>query len=59
MIARAALLVCRCVALSAIVLITGCSHQPKRVDCDARLEPINPPTPIAGANNPHVKAGEP
>jgi hypothetical protein len=38
-----------CLFLSALVSGSGCTHQPKRVDCDGRLEPINPPTPVAAA----------
>ena len=38
-----------CVVVSLFLGVTGCSHQPKRVDCDGRLEAINPPTPIADA----------
>lgn len=37
--------------------LTACSHQPKRVDCDKHLEPINAATPAA-AKNPDLKAGE-
>ena len=48
----------RSLALVAIALLTACSHQPKRVDCDTRLEPINAATP-AGAKTPGVKAGDP
>jgi hypothetical protein len=36
-----------------LALLTACSHQPKRVDCDKRLEPINAVTPAA------MKAGDP
>jgi hypothetical protein len=25
--------------------VTGCSHSPRRVDCDGHLEPINAVTP--------------
>jgi len=38
---------------AALALLTACSHQPKRVDCDKRLEPINAVTPAAS------KAGDP
>jgi hypothetical protein len=44
--------------LGALVLVSACSHQPKRVDCDKRLEPISAATPAA-AKNPNLKAGEP
>jgi hypothetical protein len=42
----------------ALVLISACSHQPKRVDCGNRLEPINAATPAA-AKNSDDKVGEP
>jgi hypothetical protein len=42
----------------ALMLLSACSHQPKRVDCDKGLEPINAATPPA-AQNPDLKAGEP
>ena len=29
----------------AAVLLTGCSTQARRVDCDGRLRPINAPAP--------------
>ncbi len=40
-----------------LVLVSACSHQPKRVDCDKRLEPIN--AAIAAAKNPNLKSSEP
>jgi hypothetical protein len=43
--------------LGALVLLSACTHQPKRVDCDKRLEPINAATPAA--KNPDAKAVEP
>jgi len=50
--------VARWMVLGALALVSACSHQPKRVDCDGRLEPINAATPGA-AKNPDAKAGEP
>jgi hypothetical protein len=44
--------------LGAIVLASACSHQPKRIDCDKGLEPINAATPPA-AKTLDSKAGEP
>ena len=38
--------------------LIACSHQPKRVDCDKRLEPINAAT-SAAVKNPGTKAGDP
>ena len=29
-----------------LILIGGCRHGAPRVDCDRRLEPINPPKPV-------------
>jgi hypothetical protein len=29
-----------------LLLITGCSHEAKKVDCDAHVTAINPPTPV-------------
>ena len=43
--------------LGALVLLSACSHQPKRVDCDKRLEPINAATPAI--KTPDAKAVEP
>jgi hypothetical protein len=34
----------RCVLL--LTLLSGCSHQAKKVDCDKHLETINPPTAV-------------
>jgi hypothetical protein len=47
-----------CMVFGVLALLTACSHQPKRVDCEKRLEPINAATP-AGAKNPNAKAGDP
>ena len=33
------------ITVCALMQVTGCSHSPRRVDCDGRLEPINPVTP--------------
>ena len=41
-----------------IVLASACSHQPKRVDCDKGLEPINAAAPAA-AKTLDSKGGEP
>lgn len=38
--------------------LIACSHQPKRVDCDNHLVPINAAT-SAAVKNPGVKAGDP
>jgi hypothetical protein len=29
-----------------ILILAGCSHQPKRVECDQHLVPINLPAPV-------------
>jgi hypothetical protein len=50
-------LVVQSMIFGALVLVSACSHQPKRVDCDKRLEPINAATPAI--KNPDAKAGEP
>jgi hypothetical protein len=34
-----------------MVLVMGCSSYPRRVDCDGRLTPINPPAPAAKATH--------
>jgi hypothetical protein len=39
-------LVLLCAFVSAMLFAAGCSHQPRRVDCDGHLEPINPVTPV-------------
>jgi len=31
-------------------ILTACSHQAKKVDCDKRLSAINPPTPVLKAD---------
>jgi hypothetical protein len=49
--------VARCMAVTALGLLTACSHQPKRVDCEKRLEPINAATPAA-AKDLQRKAGD-
>jgi hypothetical protein len=43
----------------ALALAGGCSHQPKRVDCDGRLEPINPPTPVVHSEKSSGTGSEP
>jgi hypothetical protein len=48
----------RWMVLGALELVSACSHQPKRVDCDKRLEPINAATPAA-AKKSDAKAGDP
>jgi hypothetical protein len=50
--------VTRCMVFTALGLLTACSHQPKRVDCEKRLEPINAAT-AAAAKKPKVEAGDP
>jgi hypothetical protein len=48
----------RCLLWSALAL-SACSHTPKRVDCEARLEPINAPTAVAGEKKATGPAGDP
>jgi hypothetical protein len=48
--------VTRCLVFAALGLLTACSHQPKRVDCEKRLEPINAAT--AAAKSLQRKAGD-
>jgi hypothetical protein len=48
----------RWMVFSTLALLTACNHQPKRVDCDKRLEPINAVT-SAAAKNHQSKAGDP
>jgi hypothetical protein len=48
----------RGVLWSALAL-SACSHTPKRVDCEARLEPINAPTAVTGDKKATGPAGEP
>jgi hypothetical protein len=45
--------VTRWMIFTALAILTACSHQPKRIDCDKRLELINAVTPAA------TKAGDP
>jgi len=42
---RLALVLVALIGLFGLALLTGCSHSPRRVDCDGHLEPINPVTP--------------
>jgi outer membrane murein-binding lipoprotein Lpp len=37
-----------------LTLVAGCSTQPRRVDCDEQLQPINAPAP-AVAQQPETK----
>lgn len=32
-------------AVALLLLVLGCTSHPRRVDCDGRLSPINPPAP--------------
>jgi hypothetical protein len=43
---------------SLLMLVGGCTHSPRRVDCDGRLEAINPVTPAA-KHKPHDTGREP
>lgn len=45
--------------LCMFALASGCSHSPPRVDCDGRLESINPVTPVAKHKNAHETGREP
>jgi hypothetical protein len=49
----------RCMILCVLALVSSCSHQARRVNCDGRLEPINTPTPIAGTKSPNGNGREP
>jgi hypothetical protein len=40
-----ALVLAALISAGLLALATGCSHSPRRVDCDGHLEPINPVTP--------------
>lgn len=46
-------------AICVQLLASGCSHSPPRVDCDARLEAINPVTPVAKHKNANETGREP
>jgi hypothetical protein len=45
-------------AIGLLVLLVACSHPPRKVDCDGRLEPINAVNPRAPAS-PSVPDREP
>jgi hypothetical protein len=47
------------VVLSGLGFASGCSHQPRRIDCEGRLEPVNPPTPVVGVQKPNDADREP
>jgi hypothetical protein len=34
-------------ALALLLLVLGCTSHPRRVECDGRLSPINPPAPAS------------
>ena len=36
------------VVVGLILAVSGCSSHPRRVDCEAHLQPINTPTPVKG-----------
>ena len=42
-----------------LALAAGCSHKPLRVDCDKKLEPINPVTSTAYPTKPDGTGREP
>jgi hypothetical protein len=46
-------------AMSALVLVAGCGHQPPRIDCERHLVPINAPA-AAGetSREPPVKSSQ-
>jgi hypothetical protein len=53
-------------ALALLLLVLGCTSHPRRVECDGRLSPINPPASAlqpASASQPagttHAKAALP
>jgi hypothetical protein len=48
--------VCTGLAVLAGLLVTGCSAQALRVDCDRTLTPINAPVPVAQLGD--AKSGE-
>ena len=37
-------------AIGLVALLVACSHPPRKVDCDGRLEPINAVNPRAPAS---------
>jgi hypothetical protein len=44
-------------AMSAMVLVAGCSHQPPRIDCERHLVPINAPVAaVETSTEPPVKS---
>jgi hypothetical protein len=45
-------------AIGLLALLVACSHPPRKVDCDGRLEPINAVNPRAPAS-PSVPDREP
>ena len=45
--------VTRSLAVALLALAVGCSSHPRRVDCDGRLSPINPPAPAAAGTAGH------
>jgi hypothetical protein len=35
-----------------LLILTACTHGARRVDCEAHLTAINPPTPVVKASSP-------
>ena len=35
------------VSLTLTVFLIACASHPRRVDCEGKLQPINPPAPVA------------
>ena len=40
--------------LGVLLLVGACAHQPRKVECDAHLTAINPPTPVVRTAAPPV-----
>jgi hypothetical protein len=36
----------RTLSLAVLLIVSACSHGARKVDCEARLTAINPPTPV-------------
>jgi hypothetical protein len=44
------------VPLFVFLLVSACAHQPRKVECNAHLTPINPPTPVVKTAAPPAAA---
>jgi hypothetical protein len=49
----------RLLLLWTLAMLAACSHQPKRVDCEGKLVPINAVTPAGGIKSSKAPEAKP